>query len=201
MPVTVKIKVDQSAILRKMVASKAFVQKGWVVAERFARRRFEKAKGLYFREFLDHEVTKEVQRGPGTYNTSGLLGGVGNLYSFFGFDEGEDPIGSVELYLQSQFDFRRGSYRGKQWNFRVSFPDEERVENYVVGKFGADYTSESWIGGVEHGYSGLNYYLRFRGMGRSGGGIQVKNAVRELNFRTTKYFSGIVDNFRRNIKL
>jgi hypothetical protein len=198
---TVTVKADRNAILQKILSSRAFVEKGWVAAEKVARKRFNQQKELFFRDFDEHPVTQEIKAGPEIEgNPSGLLGGEGNLFSFFGFNEGEDPIGDVKLFMESLFDIERGSYRSKQWTFRVKMPDEEQVAAYVVGKYGADYTSESWIDGVEKGYSGLNYYLRFRDKGRSGGGIEVSSPVRELNFSTTPYLSEMVKNFRRNIQ-
>lgn len=199
MALYVKAKYDKSAILKKITNSPVFVKKGWIAAEKIAQRRFLESKRLFFREFLNHPVSKEIKAGPDAENTSGLLGGKGNLYSFFGFNAGEDPIGDVELYLSTAFGMTRGYYRNKQWTFRVYFPDEDKVGDYVVGKYGATYTSESWITGVEKGYSGLSYYVRFSGKGRSGGGFQSSKAVNALNFKTMQYFSEIVSNFKRNI--
>ena len=196
----VKIKVDKSRILEKLTNNPHFVQKGWIKAEKIINKKFNKAKDIFFRDFAEHEVTKEIVAGPGASNSSGLLGGYGNLFSFFGFNDGEDPISDVTFYMQTQFHVIKGSYRAKQWNFRISMPDKEEVENFVVKKYGADYTTESWIRGVEKGYSGLNYYLPYYGIGRSGGGTQNKNPVRELNFSTTKYLSVMIDGFKRNIK-
>ena len=42
--------------------------------------------------FDDHEITKEIEAGPGARNSSGTLGGYGNLYTFIGFSRGQDPI-------------------------------------------------------------------------------------------------------------
>lgn len=196
----VKLTADRYAILKKISTNRVFVQKGWVAAEKIARGKYESSRKIFFRDFLSHPVTKEIKGGVGARNTSGLLGGEQNLFSFFGFSEGEDPIGDVNLYLHRSFNFNRGSYRGKRWGFWISFPDEDQIAQHVVGKYGATYTSESWIEGVEKGYSGLNYYLRYEGKGRSRGGIQVKTPVRELAFSTTKYFSKIVSNFKKNIQ-
>ena len=197
----VKIKADKQAILQKIINSRVFVDKGWVAAEKIARRKFNQTQGLFFREFMEHPVTQEILAGPNIDdNPSGLMGGRGNLFSFFGFDEGENPIADVSLYLQSQFDLSRSSYRTKQWTFKVRMPDKEKVAEYVVGKYGATYTSESWIDGVEKGYSGLNYYLRFSGKGRSSGGIQVKGVVNEVTFTTTKYMSELTENFKNRMQ-
>jgi len=196
----VKVKYDKNAVLKKITQHKAFINKGWIAAERIAKKRYLESKNKFFKNFNSHEVTREIEAGSGAENTSDLLGGEGNLFSFFGFDEGSDPIGDLRFYLENSFDFARAGYRQRVWNFKIRFPDAESAENYVVGKFGADYTSESWVEGVEKGYSGLGYYLRYDNKGRSGGGIQVKSAVRELNFKTTKYLSEMISNFKKDIK-
>lgn len=197
---SVKVSYDKSAILEKITKSRAFVEKGWAVAEKIAIKKYNLSKKLFFKEFKSHSVTKEINRGAGASNTSGLLGGEANLFSFFGFDEGADPIGDLENYLEQSFHFRRGGYRNKQWTFRIQSPDKEITEKHVVGKFGLDYTGESWLEGVEKGYSGLQYYLRFRGKGRSGGGIQSSAVVNEVTFKTTKYLSEMLANFKKNIE-
>ena len=197
----VKVSANKQAILQKILNSKAFVEKGWIAAEKIARRKFNEAEGLFFREFMEHPVTQEILAGPSIDNNpSGLLGGKGNLFSFFGFDEDSNPIADVSLYLRGQFNLSRSSYRSKQWNFRIQMPDKDKVAEYVVGKYGAEYTTESWIEGVEKGYSGLNYYLRYSGKGRSGGGIQSKGVVNELSFTTVRYMSDITENFKNRIK-
>jgi len=194
-----KIRAEKNAILNKILNNKTFIQKGWVVAEKLARKKYETGKKVFFKQFDGHPVTREIKRGPESDNSSGLLEGEGNLFSFFGFNYGEDPIEDVKFYLENSFSFNRGSYRQKQWNFKIKAPDKEQVEEYVVGKYGADYTSESWIAGVEKGYSGLNYYLRYSGRGRSKGGVQSSSIVNELTFKTTRYLSDMLSNFRGNI--
>jgi len=42
--------------------------------------------------------------------------------------------------------------------------------------------------------------LRFRGKGRSGGGIQSRAVVNEVTFKTTKYLSEMLANFKKNIE-
>ena len=196
----VKLTADKNAILKKVLNNKNFIQKGWVAAEKIAKKKYETSKKMFFRDFDAHPVTKEISGGPDVSNLSGLLGGEANLFSFFGFNEGSEPIGDLRFFLENSFSLTKGSYRQRQWTFRIKGPDQEKAEGYVVGKYGADYTEESWLAGIEQGHSGLQYYLRFRGKGRSGGGIQVKGVVRELDFKTTKYLSEMIDHFKGNIK-
>ena len=53
---------------------------------------FEKIKREMILEFMNHPVTREILGGPNASNESGTLDGYGNLFSFIGFNEGEDPI-------------------------------------------------------------------------------------------------------------
>lgn len=199
MAIYVTLKADKNAILKKVMNSKAFVDKGWLAAEKIAKKKYESSKKMFFRDFDVHPVTVEIQSGADAFNSSGLLGGEANLFSFFGFDAGSSPISDLRFYLENSFSLARGSYRGGKWTFKINFPDKEKTEDYVVGRNGATYTSESWLAGVEKGYSGLQYYLRYKGMGRSGGGIQSKYIVREVEFKTTKYLSSMIEGFKRNI--
>ena len=51
-------------------------------------------------EFNSHPVTKEIEAGPRAQNISGTLGGAGNLFSFIGFDDGDNPIAPVRRILE-----------------------------------------------------------------------------------------------------
>jgi hypothetical protein len=57
--------------------------------------RFNKIKNELIQEFLNHPVTQEIKAGPNTTNISGTLNGKGNLFSFIGFYEGDDPIQDI----------------------------------------------------------------------------------------------------------
>ena len=48
-------------------------------------RRFNAAHKKLLNEFETHPVTREIEGGPDATNTSGTLGGSGNLFSFLGF--------------------------------------------------------------------------------------------------------------------
>jgi hypothetical protein len=58
----------------------------------------------------------------------------------------------------------------------------------------------SWVKGIEHGISGLGFYLRKNSIGRSGGGVQIKSSrVRTGKFKNVSYISKIFKNFERNM--
>ena len=51
-------------------------------------------------EFLNHPISLELKGGISANNISGTLGGVTNLFSFIGFDSGDDPIDPIVEILQ-----------------------------------------------------------------------------------------------------
>ena len=66
-----------------------------------ANKAVEKAKLLMLAEFDNHPITKEIKSGPRTNNSSGTLGGVGNLFSYIGFNQGQSPTREVRKILES----------------------------------------------------------------------------------------------------
>ena len=53
-------------------------------------------------EFENHPVTQEIEAGPGTSNISGTLNGYGDLFSYIGFDAGDNPIMAIKIILEKQ---------------------------------------------------------------------------------------------------
>ena len=61
---------------------------------------FQLVKNKMIVEFLNHPVTIELKGGIEAKNISGTLsGGSGNLFSFIGFDSGDDPTDKIEKIL------------------------------------------------------------------------------------------------------
>jgi len=155
------------------------------------------------KEFDEHPVTKEISEGPSASNMSGTLSGSGNLFTFIGFYEGDDPTRIVRSYLNDKIKvFRQSRFLKFQtsgyYNFRVNPPTTSEIENLtpLPWERGA-----SWARGIERGISGLGYYLHGRfSDARSGGGIQSQYEVKPSIFRTKRYLTTIVTNFYTNIK-
>ena len=56
---------------------------------------FEREKTEFIQDFLEHPVTKEIQGGAMASNISNTLEGYGNLFTFIGFSETDEPIDQV----------------------------------------------------------------------------------------------------------
>ena len=60
-------------------------------------------------------------------------------------------------------------------------------------------TGRSWLTGIERGISGLGYFISRAGSGRSEGGQQIDNKIRQVSFRNTSYFSKIYSDFFKRL--
>ena len=151
-------------------------------------------------EFEDHPVTQEVWAGNLAENTSGLLGGYGNLFSFIGFDEGDDPISPISLILRQRIthSIKRTNDRGG-YMVTINLPSQESLDSvsqipWMKGK--------SWLDGIENGIAGLNRYLYDEegfDNSRSETGIQARNLIRGVSQGRTPYLSQILDNFKKRL--
>ena len=79
---------------------------------------FEVLKNNMIQEFEMHPVTIEIDAGPNASNTSGTLGGYGNLFSFIGFEQGTDPLAKVRSALEKTI-VTKLKYKDGVWDFIV----------------------------------------------------------------------------------
>jgi hypothetical protein len=159
-----------------------------------AKNRVEDIKESLIKDFLAHPVTVEILAGPNSQNTSGLLGGRGNLFSFIGFSSGDspiDPILSLFENIRSEF----GGFTTKGINIFVSLPDPKDVFSVTPMPWA---TGRSWAKGIETGISGLGYYLLTdSNRSRSGVAIQSdKQVLGGVRFRNTQYISSLLNKYK-----
>ena len=156
---------------------------------------FEKTKKAMIREFLNHPVTEEIINGPEASNTSGTLNGYGNLFSYIGFYDGDEPIKSIlEEFEKSTIIFSGLIEGGASW--KIYIPDKQDIWDaspmpWAVGR--------SWAKGIETGISGVGYYLyserKNLQTSRSGPAIQTQNKLGRPRFKNVKYISAILDKY------
>jgi hypothetical protein len=176
------------------------------LARNAAMARFLSAKEDAISEFDNHPVTQELLNGPeSNENLSNTLGGRGNLYSFIGFPEGEEPTKVVRdalidgLQVEKTPEIETKITR-TNFKFRVLTPDMADLEALTPMPWESGL---SWLRGIERGISGLGHYIywkldilnKYPNGSRSGAGLQVDNLLRTISFRPVSYISEILGRF------
>ena len=150
------------------------------------------------KEYENHPVTQEIDAGPNASNSSGTLDGKGNLFSFIGFNRGDNPTAVVKQRLNRPI--RTKVSKGSFGRFKVETdaPTKQELEQntpipWSIGR--------SWLDGIEKGISGLGRYI-FKGSGvksRSGTAIQVTGS-KGGRFKNTSYISKMIKDFYSRLK-
>jgi hypothetical protein len=153
-------------------------------------------KLIFIQEFESHPVTKEIESGPGASNSSGTLGGYGNLFSFIGFNKGYDPISPIK-FLIKKIRVSDISLSTDKFNVKILIPSKS--EFAAISKMPWE-GGRSWLLDIEKGISGLGAYLyRQYNRSRSGFGLQSNVDYRSTAFRPTQYFSFLYNKFLKRI--
>jgi hypothetical protein len=159
---------------------------------------FNNIKRQMISEFLNHDVTKEIKAGPESQNISNTLGGYGNLFSYIGFYEGEDPTDPItELLEKTNIQFSRLIDGGAVWN--IYMPAKEDIWEVTPMPWAE---GRSWAKGIETGISGLGEYFytlrREMPNSRSGSGLQLKSKLRRKNrFKNVKYITDLLKKYEK----
>lgn len=178
---------------------------------------FEVIKKAMIQEFEMHPVTIEIDSGPNSSNTSGTLGGYGNLFTFIGFEDGENPLRQVRARLKETI-LRKTSYKNGVFDFITTEPTKEEL--YSMTPLPWISGQRSWMDGIETGLSGLGFYLYKEGKSisksRSGPAIQLKGGkksesafgsnttggaigLQRSRYQRVSYISSILRNFNKSI--
>ena len=189
--------------------------------ESITRREFEKIKAKMILNFESHSITREIEAGVNASNTSGTLGGYGNLFSFIGFPSGYDPIEPIRERLYATT-IRKIRFSNGVMEFITTEPTREEL--FSMSKF-SDFRDEfvgsrSWLDGIETGISGLGSYLyeasKNIAKSRSGKAIQLKGGkksesafggsttggaiqLQRSRYKRVSYMSGILREFRESV--
>lgn len=157
----------------------------------------EKEKVLFRTDFESHPVTKELDGGENASNSSGTLGGYGNLFSFLGFNRGANPISPVKSLIQSIKVDRNVQASTNGFKVKVNIPSKEDFAAITPMPWEG---GRSWLLDIERGISGLGAYLYGRfNTSRSGSGIQSKYKYSNRTFRPVKYFSQMYNKFLKRL--
>lgn len=159
---------------------------------------FNIIKNQMIRELLEHPITKEISEGSGGSNSSGTLGGYGNLFSFIGFESSSSPIDPIRReFEKTVLQFRQLTDDGPVYNIYLPAPEDIWDVTPMPWAEG-----RSWAKGVETGISGVGYYLFSQSktfpQSRSGPAIQVKSKIpSKVRFKNVKYISDILKRYEK----
>tara|TARA_Y100000401_G_C8297367_1_gene212088 strand:+ start:326 stop:967 length:642 start_codon:yes stop_codon:yes gene_type:complete len=153
------------------------------------------------KNFTVHPITVELDAGPRASNTSGTLGGYGNLYSFIGFSGGTDPTDVISQIFNAKIRFkvRRRNTRG-QYTVTFFIPSADEIYSLTPIPWMA---GKSWAKSIEEGgLTNLGQYL-FSSTGfdssRAGTGIQAKNRSSGVSFTRMPYIGKLIEDFKKRL--
>lgn len=189
--------VNYQSIRTKISKSKKLIDD----TENIVKKRFEDQKDLYIQAFDSHKITKEIQDGPTASNSSGTLGGVGNLFSFIGFNKSDNPIETVKNYINSHFKLNKPKITSKggriRLDFKVEYPSIDDLKKSTPMPWEG---GRSWISSIEKGISGFSNYVYKRFVeGRSGEALQSDTKLRSGSYKPVSYMSEIISKFKKGM--
>tara|TARA_Y100000361_G_C11119038_1_gene322142 strand:- start:149 stop:736 length:588 start_codon:yes stop_codon:yes gene_type:complete len=192
-------KIDMRSVNKSLSVNKAFK----TGMRQKVIKSFESSKKRLLQEFKAHPVTTEINAGPTSKNTSGTLGGYGNLFTFIGFPFGTKPTDVVERMIRDNITLgevkKTQAARGRvSVSVRVDVPSKQAFASATPLPFGG---GRSWLYGIETGISGFgNYMFKKWKTSRSGRGIETKKKIRGGSFKNTSYFSSMLLAFTKRIR-
>lgn len=191
-------KTNMKAVMKKIASSKSFQKK--INSE--VNKKVNSAKRQLVKEFDSHPITVEIEAGETSKNSSGTLGGYGNLFSFIGFNSGSNPTSPLRSLIQNVTVANRVGIKQRKKNiylvYKVSVPSRGQINAITP----MPWEGGSWAEAMENGMSNFSYYMYKRfGDGRSGIGFQADHNLRGAIFKPKAYVSQILNNFRENIKI
>ena len=166
--------------------------------EKRIERNFDNIKSQMIRELMNHPVTKEIQQGSASANSSGTLSGYGNLFTFIGFESGSSPIDAIKQeFDKTVLRFRTLTDDGPIWNIYLPAPEDIWDVTPMPWAEG-----RSWAKGIETGISGVGWYLynqkKNYPQSRSGPAIQFKSkSSSKVRFKNVKYISDILSRYEK----
>ena len=133
------------------------------------------------RELIDHT------------SPSPILGTKGSLFGFLGLVEGQEPVEEIIKIVDRIMTYKlsRRLIRGGI-KITIKVPDKKdfRTDDLVLPWDGG----YSVVDAIEKGLSGLTHYISAKNLSysRSGEGLQVKQTVRNLNYKPRPWISPIL---------
>jgi len=157
---------------------------------------FNTAKMILLQEVASHPVALELanQTKPSAF----LPSSKGSLFSFLGFNAGQDPVGDLISFLDSNINYTisNGTVAGNVVALNISIPSRPEFKSELP----LSWTSGlSWVDAIEDGVSGLPFFLSKGSTGRSEDGIQAKGIIGGAEFTGTPFISELLARFRTRV--
>tara|TARA_R100000231_G_scaffold134416_1_gene107957 strand:- start:8764 stop:9405 length:642 start_codon:yes stop_codon:yes gene_type:complete len=195
------VTVDAKELLRELTVDRPNSRSMAMALRSLMEPKIQERQRELIKEFDSHPITIELNAGPKAGNTSGTLGGYGNLFSFIGFSSGDNPTAVISRIFKEKIKFqvRRVTSSGK---YKVTFyiPSLDEIYGFTPIPW---MTGKSWAKSIEEGgLTNLGQYLYsssgFDGSS-SGTGIQAKNRSSGVTFRRTPYVGKMIANFKKRL--
>ena len=155
-------------------------------------------KNQMVKDFTNHPVTKEILGGVGASNISGTLSGYGNLFTFIGFNNSDQPINPIiELLNRTNYNFTKFNTRG-ECRITIEMPSAEQIFAVTPLPWAPGI---SWAQRIEVGMAGFGEYMnKYSNQSRSLGGIQTENKIRNGGFKNVPYISSFVNKWAKQFQ-
>ena len=204
----VRGKLNIKQLLKKNYSNSRVLQN---LAYGTAKKKSDALKKEALREFDQHEVTKELEKGTSGMSSS-LLGGRGNFFGFLGFSKGYQPVQVIRDILENHINIRNTKGKLKKvsatsflWEFDIDIPSKAEI---YAATATLPWTTKSWVKGVEGGIR--NYRktvfknegsgdIKFR-KSNSGIALQSRQNIGFITFSPTPYITTLLDKLKKQLK-
>jgi len=158
--------------------------------------RFREIKAQHIQDVLNDPLCQEIARGE--TGSSDFLE-EGNLFSFFGFKSGSDPLTDLENFLNRHISLQSPSLF-KKFSLKsiIRYPDEATFEK--GGKLQLPWGGGSWPVRLERGLPNLKKFIPLRGKGLSQGGLQLKTTRGKKDWKGVPFIKKYRKQFQKDIE-
>lgn len=158
------------------------------------------ANNKLLQDFLNTEIAKEIQAGSNASNTSNLLSGRGNLFTFLGYQKSDKPIQELSKFLANSIKVESisisASTNAVQININIPTLDD------MDGIAELPWINKSLAKAIEKGISGLgNYLYSEKGfdVSRSGKAIQTKTINKSQRLSPNPFITKIIKDIAKKL--
>ena len=196
--ITFTVNIDPNLLKAEMSKGK----NGNIVAEQIHRAisdDVQKTQDTLIKNLLMHPVSREIESGPRASNSSGTLSGYGNLFSFLGFDSGDNPLAVIKNIFSKKMKYTVRPRSSGKFLITIQAPKAQEIFAETPMPWASGL---SWAEGIEQGISNAAAYLfNPRGFSNStsGTGLQSQNSVSGVSFKRTPYISQLIKEFKQDL--